>query len=239
MASAHQRSSVMDVIGMLAGLAVFAGPLLGWLRVVPALLAFYLFALGGLVSVIAALTGLVSAARGRGFGAGRAVALLGGMVFLFAAFGAPRGGPMTNDFTTSLDDPPAFAHAATLPANVGRDLAYPAAFADSQRECCSDLRAARIAAPPADALRRAEQVARAMPDWQVTVVDEKSGTVEAIAESSVFGFQDDVVVRVRPDGTGSIVDVRSKSRDGRGDMGVNAARIRAYVAALEQPAATS
>jgi uncharacterized protein (DUF1499 family) len=237
MANAHQRSGVLDVIGMLAGLAVFAGPLLGWLRVLPALAAFYLFALGGLISVIVAITGLVSAARGRGFGSGRTVALLGGLVFVFAAFGAPRGGPMTNDFTTNLDDPPAFANAATLPANVGRDLSYPAEFADQQRACCSDLRPARIAAPPADALRRAEQVARAMPGWQVTVVDEKSGTVEAIAESSIFGFQDDVIARVRPDGTGSIVDVRSKSRDGRGDMGVNAARIRAYVAALEQPAA--
>jgi len=31
--------------------------------------------------------------------------------------------------------------------------------------------------------------------------------------------------------------MRSKSRDGRGDMGVNAKRIRAYLAALQQPAA--
>ena len=233
MANALRRSSIMDVVGMVAGLAVFGGPLLGWLRVIPALAAFYLFALGGIVSVIAAITALVSAARGRSFGAGRSLALIGGLVFIFAAFGAP-GGPMTNDFTTSLDDPPSFVNAASLPANAGRDLSYPASFAEQQRACCADLRAARLAAPPAEALRRAEQVARAMPGWQVTVVDENGGTVEAVAQSSVFGFEDDVIVRVRPDGTGSVVDVRSKSRDGRGDMGANAARIRAYVAALEQ-----
>ncbi|MBW2399988.1 MAG: DUF1499 domain-containing protein, partial [Deltaproteobacteria bacterium] len=39
---------------------------------------------------------------------------------------------------------------------------------------------------------------------------------------------DDIVVRVRRDGADSIVDVRSKSRDGRGDMGANAARIRLF-----------
>lgn len=238
MAKPQRRSGVMDVIGMLAGLAVFAGPLLGWLRAIPALAAFYLFALGGIVSVIAAITALVSAARGRGFGAGRALAILGALVFVFAAFGAPAG-PMTNDFTTDLDDPPAFANATSLPANVGRDMSYPASFADQQRACCSDLRAARLAMPPADALRRAEQVARAMPGWTVTVVDEQNGMLEAVAQSSVFGFEDDVIARVRPDGAGSIVDVRSKSRDGRGDMGANAARIRAYVAALEQGAPTS
>jgi uncharacterized protein (DUF1499 family) len=44
----------------------------------------------------------------------------------------------------------------------------------------------------------------------------------------IFRFVDDIVVRVRPSNGGSIVDVRSKSRDGRGDMGANAARIRAF-----------
>src|SRR5207249_1400182 len=50
----------------------------------------------------------------------------------------------------------------------------------------------------------------------------------------LFGFQDDIAIRVRADGAGaSRVDVRSKSRDGKGDLGTNAARIRAYVTALE------
>jgi uncharacterized protein (DUF1499 family) len=43
---------------------------------------------------------------------------------------------------------------------------------------------------------------------------------------------DDIRVRVRPSGEGSVVDVRSKSRVGRGDVGANAARIRAFEQAL-------
>jgi uncharacterized protein (DUF1499 family) len=36
------------------------------------------------------------------------------------------------------------------------------------------------------------------------------------------------VVRVRPDGNGSRIDVRSLSRIGGGDLGTNAKRVRAY-----------
>lgn len=234
MANGQRRSGgIMDGIGLIAGLSVLAGPLLGWLRIGPPRVAFYFFMLGGLVAVIAALTALVSAARGRGFGVGRTVALVAAMVFVFTAFRAGGGASMINDYTTSLDDPPAFRHAASLGPNVGRDLAYPAEFAEVQRGCCADLKPVRIDAPPTEALRRAEATARAMPTWTVTEVDATGGTVEATSESAVFGFVDDVVIRVRPDGSGSVIDVRSKSRDGRGDMGVNAARIRAYVAALE------
>ena len=233
MANGHRRSGIMDGIGLIAGLCVLAGPVLGWLRIGPPLFAFYLFMLGGIVAVIAALTALVSSARGRGFGMGRSLAILAAMIFVFTAFRAGGGASMINDYTTSLDDPPAYRHAGTLPENTGRDLGYPAEFAEVQRSCCADLRPARVTEAPAEALRRAERTAAAMPQWTVTQVDADGGTIEAVAESSVFGFIDDVVIRVRPDGTGSVIDVRSKSRDGRGDMGVNAARIRAYVAALE------
>src|SRR5713226_3671547 len=67
--------------------------------------------------------------------------------------------------------------------------------------------------------------------WRISRADADS--FEAIATSRLFGFQDDIVIRVRPDGTGtSRVDMRSKSRDGKGDRGVNAARIRAYMVEL-------
>ena len=61
---------------------------------------------------------------------------------------------------------------------------------------------------------------------------EKVGELEATSTSRLFRFVDDVVVRVRSDGAGSRVDVRSKSRDGKGDFGVNAERIRAFRARL-------
>ncbi len=64
-------------------------------------------------------------------------------------------------------------------------------------------------------------------------VDPETGRVEARDMSLVFRFVDDVVVRVRPGTSGSVVDIRSRSRDGRGDLGINAARIRALSDALK------
>ena len=118
MAKAKERSRAMDFIALIAGVAVLTGPLLAWLRVVPALVGFYMFMLGGLVAIIAALSGLVSAARGRGFGFGRTIALLAAMVFVFTAFRAGNRS-MINDYTTSLDDPPAFRHASQPGCRTG------------------------------------------------------------------------------------------------------------------------
>lgn len=232
MATGRTRSGILDIIGLLAGAAVILGPTLAWLRVLPPLAGFYLFLLGGIASVVIGVTALVASARGRGFGVGRTVALVAAMIFLVTAVG-PGGAPVINDYTTDLENPPDFRHAAMLPANAERDMTYPVGFAESQRACCPDLRSATVPMPPAEALQHVENVAAAMPQWTVTHVDPQSGTVEAVVESTVFGFEDDIVIRVQPSGAGSEVDVRSKSRAGRGDLGANAARIRSFVAALE------
>ncbi len=69
--------------------------------------------------------------------------------------------------------------------------------------------------------------------WEILKSDPKAGRIEAVATTFWFGFKDDVLVRVTPDGSGSRVDVRSKSRVGRGDSGTNARRIQAYFERLK------
>lgn len=214
------------------GLCVL-GVVLAWLRVVPALVGFGIFALGGIGAVLAGLAALVRLIRGRLPGIAGVLALVVAIGFVGSALPG-AGMPRINDFTTDLADPPSFVHAATLGPNAGRDLSYPADYAALQRECCADLRAAVLEAPPAEAFARALAVATAMPGWEVTHRSPLDGTIEAVATTRIFGFRDDVVIRVRP-GThgGSRVDVRSKSRDGKGDIGANAARIRDFVRMLE------
>ena len=56
--------------------------------------------------------------------------------------------------------------------------------------------------------------------------------LEATHETFWFGFKDDVVIRVIESGDSTLVDVRSKSRVGRSDLGKNAERIRDFQAAL-------
>ena len=55
---------------------------------------------------------------------------------------------------------------------------------------------------------------------------------------SLFRFQDDIVIRIQPGpgGLTSEVDVRSVSRVGRSDLGVNANRIRNFLKDLQAAA---
>jgi uncharacterized protein (DUF1499 family) len=140
---------------------------------------------------------------------------------------------MINDITTNPDDAPAFQTAQTLPANAGRDLAYPGStFSDAQRAGYPDLMPIRVPGPPEEVYARCVAAADAL-GWTVTAHDPENGTFEAIDVSELFHFVDDIVVRVRAGGDAAVVDIRSKSRDGRGDMGANAARIRAFRDALQ------
>ena len=59
---------------------------------------------------------------------------------------------------------------------------------------------------------------------------------DASDRSRWFGFTDDIVIRVAATDSGSRIDLRSSSRLGRSDFGVNGARIRAYLSALRASA---
>lgn len=222
----------LSTLGLIAGGLVIVGPLLAYLSVVRPLLGFALFALGGILSVLLAVGAIVRLVRGRGLTPGSATSLLVAAMFLgLIVSGSDH--PRINDFTTDVEDPPALQFAATLPENLGRDMSYPPAFAALQQQCCGDLKSLEVREPQASALERARRLAAAQPTWRVTHSDPSTGTVEAVATSKLFHFHDDIVIRVRPKGSDvSVVDMRSKSRDGQGDFGVNAARIRQFLVAF-------
>jgi uncharacterized protein (DUF1499 family) len=81
---------------------------------------------------------------------------------------------------------------------------------------------------PAPAIFDTALAVAASMGWEIVASDIETGRIEATATTPFVGFKDDVVIRIRSRGTETLVDVRSKSRIGRGDMGVNAKRIREY-----------
>jgi uncharacterized protein (DUF1499 family) len=234
----NQRPSSIAIFGsfvaaVAAALAI-AGPLLANLGVLQPLAGFGTFALGGLLALAGLLLGAVGLRATRSGRPGRsrawfAVAVGGGILaILLSGALSGRGVPRINDITTSPDDPPVFDPDGP---NRGRDMAYPADYAAQQRAAYPDLAPIRVDAPPGEAFERARGAAESL-GWEITAADPSRGVFEAQQVSRLFRFVDDVVVRVRPANGGSVVDVRSKSRDGQGDMGVNAARIRAFASAL-------
>ena len=101
-----------------------------------------------------------------------------------------------------------------------------------QRAAYPDIAPVILPVPPAEAFKRVDGAAMAM-GWDIVARAPGRRPLEAVATSAWFGFRDDIVVRIRPDGAGSRVDIRSKSRDGESDLGVNARRIREFIARLK------
>jgi len=190
--------------------------------------------LGGLSSLVLGLIGLVLTRGGSdGEGRKRAMIALGGGVALLGAVavaGSPGAGlPPINDITTNLQDPPQFDGD---PSGRGRDMAYPRDWIPLVEEAYPDLTSHTMQEPVPAAVATTVRAAESL-GWTVTHSDPASGLIEASDATAIFQFVDDVAIRIRPaSGGGSTLDVRSKSRDGRGDVGANAARIRALLAQL-------
>jgi len=64
--------------------------------------------------------------------------------------------------------------------------------------------------------------------------DGDNGRIEAEAKSPIFGFRDDVVIRILPEPNGARIDLRSSARWGDHDLGRNARRIRAFLDDLDK-----
>jgi hypothetical protein len=203
--------------------------------------AFTLLRWGAQLAAIAAFLALaalvVSLARRSPRDTGLAALAL---IVALAAFVVPwrmqaqaRRVPPIHDVTTDPEDPPAFVavlarrHGARNPVDYGGP-----AVAALQRGAFPDIRPFEVAAPPARVFAAAEAAARKL-GWEIVAAVPGEGRLEATATTPWFGFKDDVIVRVRARGAGSRVDVRSLSRIGVGDLGVNAARVRTFIERLQ------
>jgi uncharacterized protein (DUF1499 family) len=102
-----------------------------------------------------------------------------------------------------------------------------------QRRGYPDLVPLSLALAPEKAFPIALATAKKM-SWTIVEADPTTRRIEASEHSFWMGFTDDIVVRVAAADSGSRIDVRSASRHGRSDLGVNAARIRTYLAALSE-----
>src|SRR5204862_7847639 len=135
-----------------------------------------------------------------------------------------RAVPPINDISTDTDNPPRY---------MTQSRAHPGAeFARQQHAAYPDVGPVLLAAPAAAAFKKAVAVAEVM-GWEVVGADAAAGTIEAVDTTKFFGFKDDIAVRVAPTADGSRIDIRSKSRVGRSDIGTNARRIRAYAERLK------
>ena len=101
-----------------------------------------------------------------------------------------------------------------------------------QQEAYPDLAPLLTPAPKDKVFDAAKATLTAM-GLTLSDTDPAAGRIEATQKTFWYGFTDDVVVRITETPEGTRVDVRSKSRVGRSDLGQNAKRIRTFLAKLE------
>ena len=138
--------------------------------------------------------------------------------------------PHIHDITTDPIDPPRFEALARLRAGDGTNPAVYAGLysAEQQRIAYPDIETVELEVPA----QRAYEVTLALVNkrkWRV--VDERppqarrEGRIEAIAQTLIMGFREDVSIRIKADGEDSRVDIRSSSRYFESDLGSNASRV--------------
>ncbi len=159
--------------------------------------------------------------------------LLSGVLPILAAIMVVKPGgfaaPMIHDITTDTEDPPRFvATRAMRQAGENSPDYGGVAVAEKQKKSFPDIQPVLTDMPPAEALQKALQTAQEM-GWTLITVDQAKLHLEAHDTTALFGFVDDVSIRIRPEGAGSRVDIRSASRTGLGDLGANARRIRDFI----------
>ena len=155
------------------------------------------------------------------------------LVAMGSQFMAATSVPAIHNISTDTQSPPAFDKIIPLREAEGANPhEYDTeALAETQMQAYPQVKPLISSQAPGEMLTRVEQV---LSDMGMEIVDSnpQAGRVEATDTTFWFGFKDDVVVRVRPEGDGCVVDVRSVSRVGQSDLGKNAARISEILAAL-------
>ena len=235
----------------LFGLAVAALSVLilrsGILEVGPALTTFAGALVFAALAVLLALGAFVTIWRQGYSGLGRAVRglLLGLALLAYPGYLASRAFELPNiyDVTTDTANPPRFV---ALARQRPRDrVAYPgAAAAALQEQAYPDIVPLQLALPVRTAYALALKVITKR-KWPIAEIrPQQAGRgdamIEATTRSLLMGFRDDIVIRVRPLGSGpnagSRIDLRSASRYGSHDLGVNAARLRSLLEDIDDEA---
>lgn len=138
------------------------------------------------------------------------------------------GVPPIHDITTDMVNPPTFIALVGKRGEEANSLLYEGAvLAAQQKEFYPDLAPLMVSEGPQKAFSRALKIAGEL-GWDITGVDARAMRFEATDYSLWFHFADDVVVIITKTEKGSRIDLRSVSRVGMSDLGVNAKRIMAF-----------
>ena len=193
----------------------------------------------GVLAALGALEGIWRDGR-KGLGAALRGLLIGLAVLVVPLAGAWKlvTYPQLIDISTDVEDPPAFVLApADRPADARPVSAPTDEEIELQREAYPDIVSRHYPVGTARVFEDTKTIVEGR-NWRVLGMqppteEEEAGWIEAVAATPIFGFRQDVAIRILPDGEGALVDMRSAARNASHDLGANAERIRAFFRDLD------
>lgn len=158
--------------------------------------------------------------------------------------GQARKAPPIHDVATDWSEPMMFsdkamqsrgadANPVTPDGMIGSGPMAGRKVAEINARTCPGAKPVMLAKAPADAYAAAK-TALTGDGLRIVTDDPAAGRLEAVATSFWYGFKDDVLVRVKAEGSGSRIDMRSVSRVGVSDLGQNCKRVTRLAAAMAQ-----
>jgi uncharacterized protein (DUF1499 family) len=229
-----RRTAVFSLIATILAIVIVRS---GLLEFKPALATFGGALVFSIIALLLAFAAFVVIWREGLMGIGHSLTAIGiGLALLaypsYLAVASYRL-PWIYDITTDPIDPPRFEALARVRPRDANPVIYAGlSAAEQQRNAYPEIESLEQEATPQasyDATlavvtkRKWNIVARRPPERG------REGRIEAVARTAIMGLREDVVIRVRADGQGSRIDIRSSSRYGSFDFGSNAARVRTLI----------
>lgn len=194
-----------------------------------------------LVAVLLALFGLIRTRPGTSYTGGKkaflALLLAGGMVALLG-YQAHLGKTYNyHDVTTDTKNPPSLADFADAEGRIN-SVEYDPQLIAKQQADYPQLGSLLLTSSQAEVHNAVLDLVREN-DWQLVNTNTITGIVLATDTSLLYGFKDDMVIRIKPlPNQQTRVDMRSNSRVGESDLRKNAERIQCFFTQLTERLAT-
>jgi uncharacterized protein (DUF1499 family) len=199
--------------------------------------SFLLFIVAALVSFVLLAIGLLKLSRGEKKGTLALVVTIIATLLPLSTLGSyvykAQKYPFIHDISTNVEDAPQLKAAAKVRLETDHSVEYLAKDVAALQQKGYNLAPLIVGQNPIDVFNVAKTL-MADKDWDLLAHENQKMpfTLEASHTSLLFGFTDDIVLRIQATKEGSQVDMRSMSRVGKSDMGVNAARIQAFLSDL-------
>ena len=146
--------------------------------------------------------------------------------------------PPIHDISTDLNAPPNFVDVLPLRIDAANTVIYggsnnmtPERLAQLTAEAYPDLVPQHYDAAFDEVFDRALAAVDRL-GWELVSTARSSGRIEATDTTLWFRFKDDIVIIIAAQGNQTLVNARSVSRVGTGDVGANAIRLRAFCVML-------